>query len=71
MEKLILENRSDLPMSKFLELVQEIIKEGRISNDNKQYCYLSVYKINNKEYHIVSDLNKKSDKLILYNANEK
>jgi hypothetical protein len=67
MEKLILENRSDLPMSKFLELVQEIIEEGRISNNNKQYCYLSVYKINGKEYHIASELNKKSDKLILYN----
>lgn len=71
MEKLILENRSDLPISKFLELVQEIIKEGRISNDNKQYCYLSVYETNGKEYHIVSDLNKKSDRLLLYNANKK
>lgn len=39
---------------------------GRISNNDKQYCYLTSFTINGQEYHIVSDLNEKSDKLIFY-----
>lgn len=64
--KLILENRTDLPMVDFLRLAQEVVSMGRISNDEKQYCYLTAFTIDGQEYHIVSDLNEKSDKLILY-----
>jgi hypothetical protein len=62
--KLILENRSDLPMIDFLKMAEYVLKSGRLSNDGKQYCYLTSF----KEYHIVSELNKKSDKLIMYKA---
>jgi hypothetical protein len=64
--KLILENQSDLTMQDFLALASEVIKMGRISNDSKQYCYLSSFEVNNNEYHIVSDLNAKSDRLTIY-----
>jgi hypothetical protein len=64
--KLILENRTDLPMVDFLRLAQEVVSMGRISNDDKQYCYLTAFTIDGKEYHIVSDLNEKSDKLTFY-----
>jgi hypothetical protein len=64
--KLILENRTDLPMVDFLRLAQEVVIMGRISNDEKQYCYLTSFTIDGKEYHIVSDLNEKSDKLTFY-----
>ena len=64
--KLILENRTDLPMVDFLRLAQEVLLMGRISNDDKQYCYLTSFTIDGKEYHIVSDLNEKSDKLTFY-----
>lgn len=64
--KLILENRTDLPMVDFLRLAQEVISIGRISNDEKQYCYLVSFTIDGQEYHIVSDLNEKSDKLTFY-----
>lgn len=64
--KLILENKSDLTMQDFLILASEIIKMGRISNDSKQYCYLSSFEVGENEYHVVSDLNEKSDKLTLY-----
>lgn len=66
--KLILENRSDLPMIDFLKMAEYVLKSGRLSNDGKQYCYLTSFKVESKEYHIVSELNKKSDKLIMYNA---
>lgn len=64
--KLILENQTDLPMVDFLRLAQEVVSMGRISNDDKQYCYLVSFTIDGEEYHIVSDLNKKSDKLTFY-----
>lgn len=70
-KKLILENRSDLSMLDFLKLAQKVIESGRISNNGKQYCYLTAFTIqgekeSEEEYHIISDLNEKSDKLILY-----
>lgn len=64
--KLILENRTDLPMVDFMQLAQEVVSMGRISNDGKQYCYLTSFTIDRQEYHIVSDLNKRSDRLIFY-----
>jgi hypothetical protein len=64
--KLILENRTDLPMVDFLRLAQEVVSMGRISNDGKQYCYVTSFTIDGQEYHIVSDLNEKSDKLTFY-----
>lgn len=70
MEKLILANNSDLPMTKFLELAQRVVGYGRISNNDKQYCGLTSFDINNEEYHIVSDLNKQSDKLTLYKVRD-
>lgn len=64
--KLILENRTDLPMVDFLRLAQEVVSMGRISNDDKQYCYLTAFTIGGQEYNIVSDLNERSDKLTFY-----
>lgn len=64
--KLILENRTDLPMVDFLRLAQKVVSMGRISNDDKQYCYLTSFTIDGQEYHIISDLNEKSDKLTFY-----
>jgi hypothetical protein len=72
-EKLILVNKSDLTMCDFLTLCKSIIATGRISNDNTQYTYLTSFKIfddnnNLNEYHIVSDKNKKSDRLTFYKS---
>ena len=64
--KLILENRTELPLQDFLTLALEVVKMGRISNNDKQFCYLTAFTIDNEQYHIVSDLNDKSDKLIFY-----
>lgn len=66
--KLILENQTDLPMVDFLRLAQEVVSMGRISNNGKQYCYVTAFKIDGQEYHIVSDLNEKSDKLTFYKS---
>lgn len=56
-------------MSLFLGLASSVIDMGRISNDGKQYCYVSSFYIEGQDYFIASDLNKKSDKLTLYKNN--
>lgn len=66
MGKLILDNRTDLSMEDFLALAQRVVAQGRLSNEGKQYCYLTATTIEGQEYHIVSDLNEKSDKLTIY-----
>lgn len=66
MEKLILNNESDLDMVTFLEVARGIIEMGRISKDGKQYCYLISFIVSGVEYHIVSRRNEKSDTLALY-----
>lgn len=70
MNKLILENRSDLDMFEFMQLAMSVVAEGRVSNDGKQYGYLTVFFMRESKYHIVSELNEKSDKLILYKCSK-
>lgn len=60
MEKIIIENRSSLPLLIVMECVKEVIKLGRISNNNTQYCYcISFTSIN-----VITDKNKMSDRFI-------
>ena len=66
MSKLIIENRSDLSDEIALKCIISVISEGRISNNDKQYCYASTFKLNGKVYVVVTDLNKKSDRFIFY-----
>ena len=68
MEKLIINNQSDLSMIDVMRLISEIISWGRISKEGKQYCYVTSNIINKAEYHIISDVNKKSDKFTIYKA---
>ena len=66
MEKLIIKNHTEIDNISVLTLVQRVIKNGRISNNGKQYCYLTAFEIEGKEYHIVTDLNKCSDVFTFY-----
>jgi|JI9StandDraft_2_1071091.scaffolds.fasta_scaffold280198_2 hypothetical protein len=68
MEKLIIRNESDLEIVDVLSVIKRIISNGRISNDGKQYCYLTSFSVGGKEYHAVSDLNEKSDRFTVYNV---
>ena len=63
MSKLIIENRT-LGLSDFqcLAYVQKVIAQGRISNNSKQYCYLTAF----EKIIVVTDLNKKSDRFVVY-----
>jgi len=67
MGKLIVENQSKkISDSEALLYVQKVIKMGRISNNDKQYCYATSFGQNGEEIMVVTDLNKKSDRFIIY-----
>ena len=65
MNKLIIDNRTELTDFEAVTLVGKVIKQGRISNDGKQYCYGTRTTIEDKEYMIWTDLNKKSDRFVI------
>ena len=71
MEKIIIKNESDLEMTEVLTVILSIISKGRVSNNGKQYCFLTVVEIDNKEYDFVSNLAKKSDVFTIYKSNRK
>lgn len=70
-EKLIINNESDLPMTEVLLLVRDAVALGRISSNGQQYCFLSAKQVGASEYHIVTDLNAKSDRFTVYKTKAK
>jgi len=66
--KIIIQNDSDLPMLDCMRLVEQVLKYGRVSNNQTQYTYLTAFSVGDKNYHIVTDLNRYSDKFIIYNV---
>ena len=69
MNKLIIENNTDLSDIDALDLVSHMVRKGRISNDGKQYCYgiwVSNFNGTGMNYMLSSFLNKKSDRIVIY-----
>ena len=66
MSKLIITNKSDLPMERCLEMCAQVVRQGRISADGKQYCYASRFYVDGIRYMVYSSLNKSSDRLTIY-----
>jgi hypothetical protein len=71
MSKIIIKNNTDISDLYVMHLVGLVIKEGRISNNDKQYCYMTVFNIDEEEYHIVTDLRKCSDVFTFYKSSRK
>ena len=63
MNKIIIENRTEKPMIEILGYVATVMDQGRISNDGKQYCYITRFA---GDIMVVTDLNKKSDRFVVY-----
>lgn len=70
MSRIIINNRTSLTDIDAMNMVSDVISVGRISNDEKQYCYLTVFRKSDVEYHVVTDLRKKSDSFTIYNVSE-
>ena len=62
--KIIIENKSEkIDDETALERVSKVISYGRISNNNKQYSYLTVF---NDDVCVSTTLNKESDKFVVW-----
>ena len=68
MGKVIIKNTTEVSDLYVMHLVGSVIKLGRISNNEKQYYYLTVHHIDGIEYHIVTDLRKCSDVFTFYKS---
>ena len=67
MDRLIIVNKTDKSILDWWSFIEAVLAQGRISNNNTQYCYLTVFDLQNGlELCISSDLNKNSDKLTLW-----
>ena len=65
MAKIIIDNRSDLTDLEAIKIVCDVIRYGRISNNNKLYCYLSMFMLDGSKYQVSTDLNKRSDRFVI------
>ncbi len=70
MGKLIIKNQTEINDLIVIDIIKEVILMGRISNNNKQFCYLTGIVINKEEYHVVTDLRKCSDVFTFYKCKE-
>lgn len=68
MNKIIIDNKTELTDMETVILVRNVVQRGRISNKNKQYCYGTQIALQGKNYMIYTDLNKKSDRFIITEA---
>ena len=50
------------------QLVRSVINQGKISNDGKSYCFVTVFKANGTEYKVVA--NDKTKSLMFYITKE-
>ena len=68
MEKLIIENRSNLSMKDALSRARQVVCQGKISKTSKgkQYCFATSWPDGTVVY---ADKNKKSDRLIVDSEN--
>lgn len=63
MNKLIINNRTDLPMIDVLPYITAVVRQGRISNDGKQLCYATTFRTEAGTIVVFSNLRAKSDSL--------
>jgi len=67
MGRIIINNRSRLTDKEAILQVYKVVEMGRISNNDKQYCYLTSFGEGKNEFHIATDLRKGSDSFTIYN----
>ena len=66
--KIIIRNYSDKSDVEALDLVKEVIKEGRVSNYGKSYCYVTAW--TKLGVMVVANNNKQSDTFIVQNTED-
>ena len=68
---LIITNETTLSNLECLRFVAQVMGKGKVSNNGKQYCYMTVFPMDDKEICISTRLNKCSHKFIIWEKNLK
>ena len=65
--RMIIENRTNMSDLDALYYVERVVREGRISNDDKQYCYATRFEDTSNGLRVIvyTQLNKKSDRFVI------
>ena len=66
MEKIIIENRTNYRTVTILPFIESVLKMGRISDNKKQYCYISRFEGAYGVIMVATGRNKKSDRFVVY-----
>lgn len=53
------------------QLVWSVIKQGKISNEEKSYCYATVFNVNGMKYQVVANDKTKSTMFYITNVESK
>lgn len=61
--KIIIENRTSLSDAEALRRVEQVVREGRISNNGKSYCYCSRF---GDDVFVSAFTNKNSDRFVVH-----
>jgi hypothetical protein len=68
MARIIIDNRSDIGDALAVEMVKNVIEDGRISNGGKQYCYHTIFTGScGRQFGVSSTVNKSSDRFVVVN----
>ena len=69
MEKIIIQNETDLPIVDVLPFVASVLRDGRVSDNGKAYCYGSVWRdffVDGQHLMVAAIRNEKSDRFVVY-----
>lgn len=61
-EKIIIENRTGMPLAQVIWYVKQVMENGRVSNNGENYCYVTTWRNGITVY---ADKNKNSDKFVI------
>ena len=70
MGRIIIDNRSSADDSAAVRLVEQVMLQGRVSNDGKQYCYLTTGTAGGRKVMVSTALNQNSDRFIVIDRPE-
>ena len=61
MSRITINIQDQTPVNEILVAIQNVVGEGRISNDNTKYCFVSVFRNSVRDIHIYVKPYSKSD----------
>ena len=70
MSKIIIRNSSTVSDQLALDLVSRVIQDGRVSDEGKAYCFMTVFMVGNIEIAVSTKKNKTCDTFYVYTRGE-